>query len=141
MAAAVALLFFVSGAAVQAQVVGDIHVKVPFKFTVEDTTLPSGDYVISAPEPNDPKILEIRQEKGDLAVLFLTEDAAPTQKPVKTELVFDRIGGREFLSQVWVEGSDIGNQLTKSRTETKLEKAESKKETHRLTAQHNSRKS
>ncbi len=133
---ALVLLLMVGAVAGYAWITGDVVAKVPFAFTVADKTLPAGDYVISAPETNNPKLLEVHQEKGPLGVLVMTEDASASQKPVKTELVFKRFGDKEFLYQVWMEGSDTGSQVVQSREEIQLEKVQSKAEHHRVPAAH-----
>jgi hypothetical protein len=51
-------------------------------------------------------------------------------------LVFDKVGDREFLSQIWVDGSSDGYQVEKSRIQLKLEKSGAKPQSHRATATH-----
>ncbi len=55
-------------------------------------------------------------------VVFQTVDAqTPDDQPLNTtELVFDRLGNRYFLSQVWESGSATGADLPKSRMEKRL---------------------
>jgi hypothetical protein len=127
-------------ATVYAQVTGEVVAKIPFKFTVENTTLPAGTYVISSPSTSDTNMLEIRQENGDLAVLFLTQSVDPPKGPVpKTELAFDRVGTRDFLRQVWEEGNGQGEEIMKPKQEIKLEQSAGKAQQHRLAATHRKR--
>lgn len=132
---ALAMLFLVSGIPGYAVVAGRINADIPFSFTVENTTLPAGKYVISAPVESDPQVLEIHQENGDLSVLFLTEEAASHMRETRTELVFHRIGDKEFLSQVWMAGSSTGSRLIPSRTEKKMQESGAETHTHRLSCQ------
>lgn len=131
-----AFLLMMGSAAAYAQVSDPMVAKIPFKFTVENTTLPAGTYVISSPATSDSNMLMIRQENGDLSVLFLTESMdAPEGRPVpKTELVFDRVGTHDFLRQVWESGNAQGEELAKSKQETKLEQSAGKAQQHRLEA-------
>jgi hypothetical protein len=95
-----------------------LEVNIPFEFTVNNQTLPAGEYEVSAPNNGtDLNLLEIRQVNGNRAMFFQTFDTEPAARPVQTGLVFDRIGGRDFLSQVWMVGSDKGNELEKSKQE------------------------
>jgi hypothetical protein len=132
--------FVLSGDRGYAIVIDEVVVDVPFSFTVDNTTLPAGRYVISTPDSTEPKLLEIHQENGDLGVLFLTEDTPSDKTPSKSELVFNRIGKREFLHQIFEDGVMPGNQLVKSNAEKKLEKQMAKGELHRIPAQHRARR-
>jgi hypothetical protein len=113
-----------------------IRVDIPFDFTVGDTTLPPGKYIITAPEPPDPHILELRSDDGRIGVLFIANTAQATRPPEQTELVFKHIGGRYFLSQIWVQGENSGVQLPNPRPELKLEEKEGNPEMKSVPAQH-----
>ena len=134
--AASAFLLMMGSAAAYAQVSDPMVAKIPFKFTVENTTLPAGTYVISSPATSDSNMLAIRQENGDLSVLFLTEsvDAPEGRSVPKTELVFDRVGTHDFLRQVWESGNAQGEELPKPKQETRLEQTAGKAQQHRLEA-------
>lgn len=135
---ALALLFLACGIPGYARVEGSINANIPFSFTVDNTTLPAGNYVINSPvEWMNPQLLEIRQKDGDVAVLFATDDEAPYTSETKTELVFHRIGDKEFLSEVWMAGSDTGSQLLPSLVEKKMQESGANIQTHRLSCQGN----
>ena len=136
----VAGVFALSGTQGYALVIDEIVVDVPFSFTVDNTTLPAGRYVVSTPDSMEPRLLEIHQENGDLGVLFLTEDTPSDKTPDKSELVFNRIGKREFLHQVLEDGVMPGNQLLEPRAEKKLEKEVTKGELHHIPAQRRARR-
>jgi len=120
---ALCLLLGVGAVNASAQIESDVTVKanIPQTFVVNDTTLPAGKYTIRVVEDTALDVLEIRSEDGRTAVLFNTDSAEPKQMPNKSELVFDKVGDTYFLSQIFVEGDDTGNQLIKSRMERKLE--------------------
>jgi hypothetical protein len=138
---ALSFLLMMGGATAYAQVTGEVVATVPFAFTVENTTLPAGTYVISSPVASDASLIEIHQENGVLSVLALTESVDPAQQASvpKTELVFDRIGDRDFLRQVWEEGNAQGDEILKSKQQTKLEQSGGKAQRHRLAAKHRKR--
>ena len=100
-----------------------LEVKIPFAFTVNNETFPAGSYEVTAPNNGtDLNLLEIRQTNGNHVTFFQTFETEPTVRPAQTGLVFDRIDGRDFLSEVWMASSSKGNELEKSRQEIKLEK-------------------
>jgi hypothetical protein len=108
----------------QAQIESDavIEVNIPHAFIVRDTQLPAGKYMIQVADGyDDLKVLEIRSMNGHTGVFFDTENTQANSTPSKSELVFDKIGDKYFLSQVFVEGDASGNQLIKSRAQRKLE--------------------
>ncbi len=117
---------------------GRLEAKVPFSFVVENTTLPSGTYEISAPDSNAPEVLEIRSEKGEHAVLVLTEPTIrPSGQQGKTELVFNKMGNKEILSQVWTADSNTGNQIPEARLHMKMShQTMDMKNCHSLPAHH-----
>jgi hypothetical protein len=112
------------GVVANAQIDADTHVKadIPFAFAVGHSTLPAGTYEIQRLDEVNPKVLVIRNMNEHISVAFQTVDAqTPDDQPVSTtELVFDRLGDRYFLSQVWEDGSATGADLPKSRMETRL---------------------
>lgn len=114
----------------------DLEANIPFKFMVGGTRLPAGQYMIKRVDDADPNELEMRSADDHVSVIFLTETAQTNQTPNKSELVFDRIGDRYFLRQIWSEGDNIGEQLPASRMEKKLEMGGAKADSHRVMAKH-----
>jgi len=119
-----------------AQIAGEIEAKVAFEFNVENTRLPAGDYVIRPVEEPGATILEMVSADGKVGVFITTTEAQAKQMPKTSELVFDKIGNRDFLREIWVDSSQIGYQLEKPKAELRLEKAGSKSVQHRLTVRH-----
>lgn len=121
---ALCLLTVGGGMVANAQIDTGVTIRgdVPFTFMVGDTTLPAGKYEIRALD-DMPGVLELRSVNGLTAVVFDAENvvAKLNQIPTKTELVFDKVGDKYFLSQVWVAGGDTGSELVKSRMEKRLE--------------------
>src|SRR6266446_1016384 len=131
-------LLAVGGGGANAQIdsVPQIEANVPFAFTVGDTRLPAGKYNIKALDENAPSVLVISSLDGRTSVAFDTENATTRsdRAATTTELVFDKVGDRYFLSQVWVSGSNSGSELAKSRSQKKLEGSGSKAERQSVAA-------
>src|SRR5258707_892767 len=108
------LLMAFGAVAAQAQIESDVTIEanIPYSFIVGNTTLPAGKYAIKALD-NDPGVLEIRSADNRTAVFIETESAQANQEPSKSELVFNKVGDKYFLAQVWLEGHKDGNQIAK----------------------------
>lgn len=122
--------------AAQAQIEHSVGANVPFAFTAGSAKLPAGSYSIRVLDVEDPHVLAIADKSGKMEVLVTTQAARADQAPSKTELVFDKVGDREFLSQIWLEGMRDGYQLEKSRIQLKLERGGAKPQSHRIEANH-----
>ncbi len=134
---ALCLLTVGGGVVANAQIDSDsrIEANVPFAFVVGKATLPAGKYEIKGIDDNTPGVLELRSANGK-TIVFET-DAARTrddEPATKTELVFDKIGDKYFLAQVWAEGNGAGSQLVKSKTEKRLEGGGTRTERHSIAA-------
>jgi hypothetical protein len=69
----------------------------PFEFTVGNTVLPAGDYVIVCTNPSsDQKVLEFRSKDGRAFVLVQMHAVIGTA-PDNAKLVFNRYGGKYFF--------------------------------------------
>jgi hypothetical protein len=122
MVVAISFLAIAGGAPVRAQVVDTIVADVPFDFTVRDSTLPAGKYSIKRTYSADPGVMQIRNADGDEVVLFVVGTAQAAKEPDQTRLIFDRVGDRYFLSEIFEEGNITGVELPKSRAERDLVK-------------------
>ena len=129
-----ALLIGVGNVSAKAQALseGTIEADVPFSFTVRETTLPAGKYILQRISKVEPLVLEIRDARGRAAVTFEAENAQANQIPRDAELVFDKVGDQYFLSQIWSSDSDLGYQLPKTRAEERLEGDGIKAERHSI---------
>lgn len=114
----------------------DMVANIPFKFMVENTRLPAGKYMIKRVDDADSNALEIRSADDHVSVVFLAESTQANQTPNKSELVFNRIGDKYFLNQIWSADDNTGEQLPVSRMEKKLEMGGTKAEIHRVAAMH-----
>ena len=135
---ALCLLTVGGGIVANAQIDSDsiVEANVPFAFVVGNTTVPAGKYEIRGINDNTPGVLELRRAKGRKMLAFETEAAQTrdNEPATKTELVFDKVGDKYFLSQVWVAGNGSGSQLLKSKTEKRLEGDGTRTERHSIVA-------
>jgi hypothetical protein len=89
-----------AAAAVSAQDV-DLVARVPFAFTVGNTTLPQDAYQLSRLNGHAGMLLVRSERKG---VFVRTEEARP-QRPGSPSLLFHRYGDQYFLREVRLDGS------------------------------------
>jgi hypothetical protein len=79
-----------------------VKTDIPFAFTAGNTSLPAGQYEIVPVETVEPT-LELRNAKNDTSVLLVVETKRSVMKEPTPEVVFDKIGNREFLRGVHTE--------------------------------------
>ena len=91
---------------------------IPFAFTVQGKQLPAGKYSLQSDSGN-PSIVVIRSESQRGTPLVVQTTMAQTEHPSdQAKLVFDKIGGKYFLSQIWPgNGDEIGRQVPEKRAE------------------------
>jgi hypothetical protein len=90
-----------------------IKVNVPFNFVAGAKTLPAGEYQVHTERPN----VVLIQSMDSKSNMNLTAHSAQDRKMDGVAAVrFNRYGDRYFLSEIWT-GSDLGQQLLKSRAE------------------------
>jgi hypothetical protein len=78
-----------------------IQTTVPFEFVIGDKVLPPAAYIVETASGADPSVLRIRtMESGD-RVMFDTNQMPEKADPKTIELVFDTIGDKTYLTEVW----------------------------------------
>ncbi len=75
-------------------------VHVPFASSVQNETLPAGDYRVRPLSDLQRNVLEIRSTDGRHGVLVLSWDAPGEARGARPMLVFDRYGDKAFLRAV-----------------------------------------
>jgi hypothetical protein len=98
---------------------GVVKANVPFDFIVNHATLPAGEYSlrdISASRT----AMTIQSTDGQNIATVLPNSCESVNPQEKTKLVFHRYGSQYFLSQVWVAGDNIGQELPKSGREAEV---------------------
>ncbi len=104
-----------------AQVGITIVADVPFAFMVDNTLLPAGTYefVQTYEQPWEWTVADM---KGTVKVLFSTEPAEMMKPPRSYEATFDLVGGKYFLTNIWLGGDENGYDVPMSKSERSLMK-------------------
>ena len=84
-----------------AQTSGGIEAQIPFEFTIGGKTLPPADYIIDVAGSTSPAVLMLRAKDGSVRVMFDTDQLSEKRDPQTVTLVFDDLGSRIFLMEVW----------------------------------------
>lgn len=100
------------------QITLPVFASIPFAFTVQGKQLPAGRYSLQ-PDNGNPSIVVIRSvsrtAKPLVVITTMRESLNPSDK---AKLVFDNIGGRYFLSQIWPgNGNEIGREVLEKNAE------------------------
>ena len=91
-------------------------VHVPFAFSVDNVTLPAGDYTVKPLSDVTQSVVEIRSEDGRYGAFGLTTPAAAERSSAQPKLVFDRYDKKDFLRAVELPG-EVGATLPATRSE------------------------
>jgi hypothetical protein len=131
------LLTGIGGLTASAMIDSDetIVADIPFDFVIGDQTLPAGKYTMKVSDDTNLNLLALRNDRGRTVLFFQTLDVEANQEPRHTELVFNKIGDEYFLSRIWLEGSNSGDELEKSKAERRLEDGGMKSEHMSVMAQ------
>lgn len=130
------------GMAASAQLAeGDtIEANIPFRFYANDTWLPAGTYTITLPDTTEPDVLLLQNANDSVEVILAPNSVVPPSGySNETMLDFDRTGGKDFLSAIWVGNGNRGYQLGEPRLEKQLEKTAMKKHKHSIKAVHHTK--
>jgi hypothetical protein len=98
-----------AGIGAQAQIIGQIEANIPFQFHAGGAKFPAGKYVLRVEEGSDLGTMEIQSYDGHSSALFEIRDAQAATSPQKTELVFNHVGNRYFLSKIFDQGNKAGS--------------------------------
>jgi len=120
---------------VSAMATPEIKAHIPFQFEVENTVLPAGDYTIEPLGIDDPSVLVLRSADDKTAIQFLTVAKTPNRNLQSAELVFDRLGKKEFLRDVLVPGDESAEILVASSERGAEKAAMTAAEQHALAAE------
>ncbi len=93
-------------------------IDVPFSFQVGDTMVPAGTYEIYRVNEWDFAIATPKRQK--VVANFVTEPIDMAQQPVRGRAVFDVIGDKYFLSDVWFAQEAYGYHLPIPKAERAL---------------------
>ena len=97
-----------------------LHANIPFAFSVGNVDLPAGSYVVSLyPVSGAIRITETASGKS---ATIPTMRAQQLDASVQTKLVFHRVNGRYFLTQLWEVGNNDYRRLQPGKLERELAK-------------------
>ncbi len=115
------LLAAAASASAQADENRLLTVTVPFAFTVANTSLPAGTYTFYAQSPLN--LVRLQSADFQNSAYFAVVHAIGSETSDKAKLVFRRIGGQEFLTEVWEGGSAFHRDPPKGSLARELAKA------------------
>jgi hypothetical protein len=120
MLAFASMLLFAAGGIAHAQDPDRVEVKVPFSFYAGTTLLPAGTYFLTE-HPAEESVLEIDASNGQGKAYLITESVQANRASSDSRAVFDEIGGKYFLAELWTQGENSGYSFPKTSMETALE--------------------
>jgi hypothetical protein len=107
----------------RAQITSQLDFKMSQPFTVANTTLPAGNYIVR-PFSGEQVLLEIANASGKPIVIVEAEPARPDGAQGGTYLVFNRYKSLLALSQIFPGGGNTGYQLVQGHLEKQAAKTE-----------------
>ena len=97
----VAILGLVLGTTQTFAVSGSIQTEVPFNFVIGDRVLPPARYIVDIASGTEPGVLRIRKMESGEPLMFDTNQLPEKADPKMVELVFDTVGDKTYLTEVW----------------------------------------
>jgi hypothetical protein len=95
-----------------------IKVNVPFQFSVGERSLPAGEYLISAVQPE--RTIRIRSVHGTSSAILAVMPLYKVRPAEKTCLKFHHYNGAYFLAEVETAGQDVSRTLPKGKLEMEI---------------------
>ena len=99
-----------------------VKADIPFEFIVNGSTLPAGQYTIQSFGSADGRTLLVGNTGAHQTAITNAIGIESRKVSGETKLMFHRYGNRYFLTQVWVAGSEHGQELPRSHRESELAK-------------------
>jgi hypothetical protein len=108
----------------RAQITNQLDFKMAQPFTVGNTTLPAGSYIIRPVQGTDQMVLEISAASGHPSVWAEVNSAQPDGAQGGTQLIFNKYNNVLALSQIFPGGGNAGYQLVQGHPERLAAKTE-----------------
>jgi hypothetical protein len=108
----------------RAQITNQLGFKMSQAFTVGNTTLPPGSYIVRPVQGTDQQVIEITSATGKPSVLVDVNSAQPDGSQSGTQLIFNRYKSVLALSQVFPGNGNQGYQLVQGHPEQMAAKTE-----------------
>ncbi len=90
-----------------------LETNVPFEFVVDQATLPAGDYIIEKTSNEEPCSMTIRTPDGKTSLIFMANTLELPAAPQAMELLFNLVGGKHYLWQIWADHEKLAFQVSK----------------------------
>lgn len=100
-----------------AQIMNQLDFKMVQPFTVGNTTLPPGSYIVKPVSGTEQAVLEIRSANGHPTVMVDVNSAQPDGPQGGTHLIFNKYDNVLALSQIFPGGGSTGYQLVQGHPE------------------------
>jgi len=88
-----------------------IQTSIPFKFSVDGTTMPAGKYYIERVSATDRAVLKIEKADGSKSVIFLTRNGERDDSGESPRVVFSRRSRPRALHAVLTPDSDTWSEV------------------------------
>jgi hypothetical protein len=85
---------------------GALKAKIDFAFTAGGKVLPAGEYEFRADESAPVFRIQGAGKTGDVVSIITRLTRELRQEPQTASLVFDVVGGKDILSEIWIPGVD-----------------------------------
>ena len=108
----------------RAQITNQLGFKMTQPFTVGNTTLPPGSYVVRPVMGTDQQVIEISGASGKPSVMADVNSAQPDGSQSGSQLIFNKYKNVLALSQVFPGGGNQGYQLAQGHPEKLAAKTE-----------------
>jgi hypothetical protein len=96
-----------------------LQANVPFDFTVDGTLLPAGQYLVQSLDDQG-RAVSFRSLDSNAKTLMMTRPVETLNVASDTKFVFHHVGDQYFLSQIWVQGNNLGHEVPLTATEKQL---------------------
>jgi hypothetical protein len=108
----------------RAQISNQLDFKMTQPFTIANTTLPAGTYVVTPVQGTEQSVLQISSASGKPSVMVETNPVQADAAQSDTHLVFNRYKNVLALSQIFPGGGNQGYQLLQGHPEKLAAKTE-----------------
>jgi hypothetical protein len=95
---------------------------IPFEFVVGKASLPAGEYDVRSMSDGGDNILQLRGPDRHSNAIMISNRMESYQPSGESKLIFDHVGDRYFLRQIWVAGETSGRVLPKTKYENEVAK-------------------
>jgi hypothetical protein len=101
----------------RAQIMNQLDFKMTQPFTVGNTTLPAGSYIVKPVSGTEQAVLEIRSANGHPTVMVDVNSAQPDGAQSGTQLLFNKYNNVLALSEIFPGNGNTGYQLVQGHPE------------------------